>query len=79
MKLQADRKAILADAVVEIGIGSNVPPGTRGRQQTNVNRIWYRIDGGEWERSNFRTMFGLLEAVELAETLADFLELERRA
>jgi hypothetical protein len=35
---------------------------------------WYRINGGEWIKSQHRTRWRLVEWISLSENLADFLE-----
>ena len=56
--------------------GYSGPDGKPGCQRTSMNVAWHRINGGEWQRSPFRSQARLLEAIELSESLADFQELE---
>jgi len=64
------------DGVVEIAMsGCGNPPGVGG-QAVARSTIWFRVDGGEWERPESRTFHRLASALELAETVAEFRELE---
>lgn len=48
------------------------PDGKPGCQRTSKNAHWYKINGGKWEISPFRSGHRLMEAIELSENLADF-------
>lgn len=59
--------------VIEVGSGSNLPPGARG-QHVSMGYPWFRINGGEWQKTQHRSAYKLREWIQLCETLADFLE-----
>jgi hypothetical protein len=62
------------DAVVEwTGSDCHTGPGRTGQRVGSA--LWFRVDGGEWRRLPFRSAFRLREALELSDTLADFLDL----
>ena len=52
----------------------NDPDAPAWRQHTNVSTIWFRVNGGAWERAG-RTMHKNREAMEVADSVAEFREL----
>ncbi len=59
------------DGVVELGTGSDQPPGWTG-QQVATNYTWFRVNGGEWERSSGRSMHRNVQALEWADSVDEF-------
>lgn len=60
------------DGTVELSwSGNGSHPGATG-QHTNVSSIWFRVDGGEWERGSCRTMHKNMQALECADSVAEF-------
>lgn len=49
------------DGTVELGTGSDQPPGHTG-QHVARNYTWFRVDGGEWEKGGGRSMRALAGA-----------------
>lgn len=65
----------LPDGLVEVRMsGKSCPPGFVG-QAGNVSTVWFRVDGGEWEPSPWRSMHRTVECLECADTVAEFREL----
>lgn len=58
------------DGTVELAYGSNLPPGASG-QHAGIG-VWFRIDGGEWERASGRAMHNNMQALECADSVAEF-------
>lgn len=51
------------------------PDGKKGCQRVSKNATWYRVNGGAWGISPFRSDLRTLEAIEISESLNDFQEL----
>lgn len=62
---------------ITLGYGSNLPPGASG-QHIGRNYVWYKINSGEWRRSNHRNGLSFYEWVQCSENLADFMEGENQ-
>jgi hypothetical protein len=64
--------------VIEVTVSDTYsgPAGKPGCQRTSKNAAWIRINGGEWRMTEYRSNLRLLEAIELSNNIADFLELE---
>ena len=54
--------------------GNGNPPGATG-QATASSSIWFRVNGGAWERGSSRTMHKNMEALAVADSVAEFREL----
>lgn len=60
------------DGTVELlGSGHGSPPGSTG-QHTTSSSVWFRVDGGEWERASGRAMHNNMQALECADSVAEF-------
>lgn len=71
-KLRECMKKTFTDGTVELTMSGNTnPPGSPG-QHGNVSSVWFRVNGGEWERGSSRVMHKHVEALECAESVADF-------
>jgi len=72
---------LLDGTIIEITISDGYagPDGKAGCQRNSHNIAWYRINGGAWGRSPFRSQHKTLEAIEISESLLDFQELAKFA
>lgn len=61
-------------SVIELGYGSNLPPGTQGGQHVARNYSWYRIPGREWE-CHRRSMHWLKSIAEVSDSAEEFVQL----
>lgn len=70
-------KILLDGTKIEITVSDTYsgPDGKFGCQRTSKNANWYRLNGGSWEISPFRTGVRLMEAIELSDNIDDFNEL----
>lgn len=60
------------DGLVELVMsGKSCPPDYHG-QAGNVSSVWFRVNGGEWEPGSRRSMHRNVEALECAESVAEF-------
>lgn len=57
-------------STVELGTGSNHPPGCTGQHAGNYT--WFRVDGGQWEIGIGRSMHAHWQALECADSVAEF-------
>ncbi len=61
-----------ADGKIELVMsGKSCPPDFRG-QAGNVSSVWFRVNGGSWERGGLRSMHRNAEALECADSVAEF-------
>lgn len=68
---------LMDGTIIELTISDSHagPDGKPGCQRTSHNVTWYRVNGGAWGISPFRSQHRTLEAVEISESLHDFQEL----
>lgn len=63
---------VFPDGTVELqGSGNGSHPGATG-QHTNKSTIWFRVNGGEWERASARAMHQNMQCLEWADSVAEF-------
>jgi len=61
---------------IEIGYGSNLPPGAKGGQHVSMNYIWWRIPNGKWERAECRNTQKLIEIANISDNIEEFRQLQ---
>ncbi len=60
------------DGTVELTASkSTLPPGETGQGGT-TSTCWFRINGGEWERASSRAQHKNMQALECADSVAEF-------
>jgi hypothetical protein len=59
------------DGTVELGSGDNLPPGAKG-QHVARSYIWFRVNGGEWEKGVSRSGHVHMQCLECADSVAEF-------
>lgn len=63
------------DGVVEMVMsGKSCPPDHTG-QAGNVSTTWFRVDGGRWESASGRSFHKNWQALECADSVAEFRQL----
>jgi hypothetical protein len=60
------------DTKIEVTTSSQLPPGTIGGQHVSMNYTWFRVNGGEWFRTQWRTSHRLYSWISVCQTAADF-------